>query len=101
MYGLIGKMLATPGKREELLAILMENNDTMPGCLSYIIARDPASEDGIAACAGDDRQGTSDHCRVRRAVRNRAAGRDRLVAGVISPGRPKSCFIGPQNAYVI
>lgn len=47
MYGLIGKMLATPGKREELLAILLDNHQTMPGCRSYIVARDPASEDGI------------------------------------------------------
>ncbi|UXN68761.1 antibiotic biosynthesis monooxygenase [Devosia neptuniae] len=47
MYGLIGKMLAAPGKREELLAIMLEGNDAMPGCISYVIARDPASEDGI------------------------------------------------------
>ena len=47
MYGLIGKMLATPGKREELLAILLDNHQTMPGCRSYVVARDPASEDGI------------------------------------------------------
>ena len=47
MYGLIGKMLAAPGKREELLAIMLEGNAAMPGCLSYVIARDPASEDGI------------------------------------------------------
>ena len=47
MYGLIGKMLAAPGKREELLAIMLDGSGTMPGCLSYIIARDPASEDGI------------------------------------------------------
>ncbi|MFK4809598.1 putative quinol monooxygenase [Devosia sp. ZW T5_3] len=47
MYGLIGKMLAAPGKREELLAIMLEGNGAMPGCISYVIARDPASEDGI------------------------------------------------------
>ena len=47
MYGLIGKMLATPGKREELLAILLDNTATMPGCRSYVVARDPASADGI------------------------------------------------------
>ena len=47
MYGLIGKMLAAPGKRDELLEILLENVGTMPGCLSYIIARDPDSDDGI------------------------------------------------------
>jgi quinol monooxygenase YgiN len=47
MYGLIGRMLATAGRREELLAILLDNNEPMPGCRSYIVARDPASEDGI------------------------------------------------------
>ena len=47
MYGLIGKMLAVPGKREELLAILLDNSESMPGCRSYIIARDPSSADGI------------------------------------------------------
>ena len=42
MYGLIGKMLAQPGKRAELLAILLDGQAQMPGCRSYIIARDPA-----------------------------------------------------------
>ncbi len=47
MYGLIGRMLAAEGKREDLIAIMVEGNDAMPGCRSYVIARDPASEDGI------------------------------------------------------
>lgn len=47
MYGLIGRMLAAPGKREELLAIMLEGSDAMPGCISYVIARDPKSEDGL------------------------------------------------------
>ena len=47
MYGLIGRMLAAPGEREELLAIMLGGNEIMPGCISYIIARDPKSEDGI------------------------------------------------------
>ena len=42
MYGLIGKLLAVPGKREELMEILLENADEMPGCLSYIVAEDTA-----------------------------------------------------------
>lgn len=46
MYGLIGKMTAAPGERDALLAILMEIG-TMPGCLSYIIARDPKDETAI------------------------------------------------------
>ena len=47
MYGLIGKMRATPGKRDELLAILLGSTGAMPGCLSYVIARDPADADAL------------------------------------------------------
>ncbi|PPJ40955.1 MULTISPECIES: putative quinol monooxygenase [unclassified Pseudoxanthomonas] len=47
MYGLIGKMRATPGQRDALLAILLEGTDAMPGCLSYVIARDPADADAL------------------------------------------------------
>jgi quinol monooxygenase YgiN len=47
MYGLIGKMLATRGKRDELAAILLDGTRTMPGCLSYIIANDPADTDAL------------------------------------------------------
>lgn len=47
MYGLIGQMLAAPGKREELIAILMEQEGGMPGCLSYVVARDTENADAI------------------------------------------------------
>jgi quinol monooxygenase YgiN len=47
MYGLIGKMTATPGQRDALAAILLEGTDAMPGCLSYIIAADPADPDAL------------------------------------------------------
>jgi quinol monooxygenase YgiN len=47
MYGLIGQMKAAPGKRDELVAILKEGTDAMPGCLSYILALDPADADAI------------------------------------------------------
>ena len=47
MYGLIGQMLATPGKRDELLVILREGTAEMPGCLSYVLATDPANPDAI------------------------------------------------------
>ena len=47
MYGLIGKMRAKPGKRDHLLAILLRGTDSMPGCLSYIVAKDPADADAI------------------------------------------------------
>lgn len=47
MYGLIGKMLAVPGQRDALAAILLEGTAEMPGCLSYIIATDPADADAL------------------------------------------------------
>jgi quinol monooxygenase YgiN len=47
MYGLIGKMRATPGQRDALIAILLDSVGGMPGCLSYIVAQDPADADAI------------------------------------------------------
>jgi quinol monooxygenase YgiN len=47
MYGLIGQMKAAPGKRDELVAILAESTGGMPGCLSYIVARDAADPDAL------------------------------------------------------
>lgn len=47
MYGLIGKMIAAPGQRDALIDILLEGIAGMPGCLSYIVARDPADADAI------------------------------------------------------
>lgn len=46
MYGLIGKMISVPGQRDALIAILIEGTTEMPGCLSYIVAKD--SEDSNA-----------------------------------------------------
>jgi quinol monooxygenase YgiN len=47
MYGLIGKMNAIPGKRDELIAILVDSVGNMPGCLSYIVAKDTRDADAI------------------------------------------------------
>ena len=47
MYGLFGKMTAVAGTRDELAAILLVGTDTMPGCLSYIIATDPSDADAL------------------------------------------------------
>ncbi len=47
MHGLIGKMIATPGQRDALIAILLEGIAGMPGCLSYVVARDPGDENAI------------------------------------------------------
>ena len=47
MYGLIGKLNVVPGQRETLIEILGEGIPDMPGCLSYIIAKDPNDANAI------------------------------------------------------
>lgn len=47
MYGLIGKMTAATGQRDALIAILLDGIAGMPGCLSYIVAKDPTDADAI------------------------------------------------------
>ncbi|MND90890.1 Antibiotic biosynthesis monooxygenase [compost metagenome] len=47
MYGLIGRIKAQPGQRDALAAILLEGTDVMPGCFSYVVARDPADADAL------------------------------------------------------
>lgn len=47
MYGLIGKMNVVPGQRDVLIEILIEGVSGMPGCLSYIVAKDSTAPDAI------------------------------------------------------
>lgn len=47
MFGLIGKMIAAAGQREALIEILLEGTQAMPGCLSYIVARDVKDENAV------------------------------------------------------
>jgi quinol monooxygenase YgiN len=39
MYGLIAKIYAQPGKRDELAELVLSGSGDMPGCLSYIVAK--------------------------------------------------------------
>ncbi len=56
MYGLIGKMLVADGKRAEVMRLMLEGTVAMPGCLSYVIAEDPADENAIWITEVWDRQ---------------------------------------------
>jgi len=47
MYGLIGSFKAAPGRRSELVAILLGDVGPMPGCKSYVVAEDPADTDTL------------------------------------------------------
>lgn len=47
MYGLIAKLTAAPGKRDDLIAVLAGGTGGMPGCFSYIVAKDSTNENAI------------------------------------------------------
>ena len=47
MYGLIAKMKCTPGQRDALITILIEGVSGMPGCLSYVVAKDLTDPDSL------------------------------------------------------
>lgn len=44
MYGLIGSFKAVEGRRAELIRLLLAETGDMPGCLSYVVAEDPADD---------------------------------------------------------
>lgn len=47
MYGLISRIRAVPGRRDDLLALLLGGTGAMAGCLSYVVARDRDDADGL------------------------------------------------------
>jgi quinol monooxygenase YgiN len=47
MYGLIGSFKSAPGRRDELVSILLASVGGMPGCRSYVVAEDPADPDAV------------------------------------------------------
>jgi quinol monooxygenase YgiN len=47
MYGEIGKIIAVSGKRDELIANIPDGIRDMPGCLSYVVAKDASSADAV------------------------------------------------------
>ncbi len=47
LYGLIGQMMAAPGKRDELIRYLAEGTAEMPGNLAYMINKDAGDPDAV------------------------------------------------------
>jgi quinol monooxygenase YgiN len=45
MYGLIGKLRCTPGQRDAVIELLLGATQAMPGCRSYVVARDGGDAD--------------------------------------------------------
>jgi len=81
MYGLIGKMISAPGQREALMVILLEGVADMPGCLSYVIARDLEDPDAIWITEVWDSQASHAASLSLPAVRQAIARGKPLIAG--------------------
>ena len=47
MWGMIAKITLLPGRRDEMIEILKESAATMPGCPSYVVAKDAADENTV------------------------------------------------------
>jgi quinol monooxygenase YgiN len=82
MYGLIGRMTAKPGQRDALIAALLEGTAAMPGCLSYIVAQDPADADAIWITEAWDSKASHDASLALPAVKAAIAKGIPLIAGM-------------------
>ena len=47
MWGMIAKITLLPGRRDDMIEILKESAADMPGCFSYVVAKDAADENTI------------------------------------------------------
>lgn len=47
LYGLISEFLVLPERRDEFIAILAASTKDMPGCRSYVIAKDVSRNDAV------------------------------------------------------
>jgi quinol monooxygenase YgiN len=86
MYGLIGKMTAVPGRRDELVAILLDGVGGMPGCLSYVVSTDPADGDAVWVTEAWDS-----------AASHTASLSLPTVRAAIAKGRPLIASFGPST----
>lgn len=81
MYGLIGRMTAVEGQRDALVEILLEGIAGMPGCLSYIVATDPADATAIWVTEVWDSKASHEASLTLPSVRQAIARGRPLIAG--------------------
>ncbi len=81
MYGLIGRMRAVPGERDTLIDILVDGVEEMPGCLSYVIAKDPTDPNAIWITEVWDSQSSHEASLSLPAVQNAIRRGKPLIAG--------------------
>src|SRR6185437_7898397 len=70
MYGLIVKLTAVAGRRDELIALLRESAAEMPGCLMYVVAEDAMDKNVVWVSEAWDNMASHDASLSLPAVKN-------------------------------
>ena len=70
MWGMIAKITLLPGRRDEMVEVLKQSAAGMPGCLSYVVAKDAADENTIWVTEVWDSQASHDASLSLPAVKN-------------------------------
>jgi quinol monooxygenase YgiN len=81
MYGMIGKITTISGKRDEFIAILLNGIGDMPGCLSYVVAKDAGDADAIWISEVWDSKASHDASLALSSVKDAIAKGRPLIAG--------------------
>ena len=81
MFGLIGKITVVAGQQDALINILLESTVNMPGCLSYVIAKDAADQNAIWITEVWDSKESHDASLKLPAVINAIASARPMIAG--------------------
>jgi quinol monooxygenase YgiN len=81
MYGLISKLTTSTGKREEFIAILTGAVYHMPGCLSYIVAKDSTDENAVWVTEVWDSKASHDASLLLPSVKDALAKGKPMIAG--------------------
>lgn len=74
------KLAAVAGKREELTAVLAGSTKDMPGCFSYVVAKDSKDESGIWVTEVWDSEASHDASLLLPAVKEAVAQAKGMVA---------------------
>jgi quinol monooxygenase YgiN len=84
MYGLQGKLIAQPGQRDALVALLLEASQggRMPGCRLYLVSEIPSDPDAIAITEVWDDKAAHDASLQLESVRSVIAKGRPLIAGM-------------------
>ena len=81
MWGIISKITVVPGGRERLIDVLKESAAHMPGCLSYVVAKDAADETTMWVTEVWDSMASHDASLSLPAVKNALARGKALISG--------------------